>query len=74
MPLVTEAGFGLGGSYGRGALRVDGATVDYYSRARRRAGLQIGGAAVFSHVLFFMTPERADGFPHLARLGRRRRT
>ena len=29
MPLVTEAGFGIGGAYGRGALRVGGATVDY---------------------------------------------
>ena len=25
MPLVTEAGFGLGAGYGRGALVVDGA-------------------------------------------------
>ena len=29
MPLVTKAGFGLGGSYGRGALRVQNTTVDY---------------------------------------------
>ena len=28
MPLVTEASFGFGGSYGRGALRVNGITVD----------------------------------------------
>ena len=31
MPLVTEAGLGLGGAYGRGALLVDDVTVDYYS-------------------------------------------
>jgi lipid-binding SYLF domain-containing protein len=30
IPLVTEAGFGIGGAYGRGALRINGATVDYY--------------------------------------------
>ena len=29
MPLVSEAGFGVGGSYGRGALRVNDITVDY---------------------------------------------
>ncbi|MEM1350865.1 MAG: twin-arginine translocation pathway signal, partial [Pseudomonadota bacterium] len=31
MPLVTNVGLGFGGAYGRGALRVDDATVDYYS-------------------------------------------
>ena len=56
MPLVTEVGLGLGGSYGRGALRVGPSTVDYYSAASGSAGLQIG-AQQYSHVLFFMTPE-----------------
>lgn len=56
MPLVTEVGLGLGGSYGRGALRVGPSTVDYYSITSGSAGLQIG-AQQFSHVLFFMTPE-----------------
>mgnify|MGYP001800147403 CR=1 FL=1 len=56
MPLVTEVGLGLGGSYGRGALRVGPSTVDYYSATSGSAGLQIG-AQQFSHVLFFMTPE-----------------
>lgn len=56
MPLVTEAGLGFGGSYGRGALRVGPSTVDYYSATSGSAGLQIG-AQQFSHVLFFMTPE-----------------
>ena len=31
MPLVGEAGFVVGGSYGEGALLVDGVTLDYYS-------------------------------------------
>ena len=56
MPLVTEAGLGLGGAYGRGALRVGGATVEYYSMTSGSAGLQLG-AQQYSHVLFFMTPE-----------------
>jgi lipid-binding SYLF domain-containing protein len=54
MPLVTEIGLGIGGSFGRGALKVGGATVDYYSAAAASAGLQIG-AQQYSHVLFFMT-------------------
>ena len=56
MPLVTEIGLGIGGSFGRGALKVGGATVDYYSSAAASAGLQIG-AQQYSHVLFFMTPD-----------------
>ncbi|MDJ0820903.1 MAG: YSC84-related protein [Paracoccaceae bacterium] len=56
MPLVTEAGFGLGGGYGRGALRVGGATVDYYSVTKASGGFQIG-ASQYAHVLFFMTEE-----------------
>lgn len=54
MPLVTEAGFGVGGSYGRGALQVNGTTIDYYSATQASVGLQIG-AQQYAHVLFFMT-------------------
>lgn len=54
MPLVTEAGFGFGGSFGRGALRINDVTVDYYSAARATFGLQIG-AQQYAHALFFMT-------------------
>jgi lipid-binding SYLF domain-containing protein len=61
MPLVTEAGLWLGGSYGQGALRVGGTSVDYYSIAGASAGFQIG-AQQFSHVLFFMTPEALMDF------------
>jgi len=56
MPLVTEAGLGLGGAFGRGALRIGPSTVDYYSATAGSAGLQIG-AQQFSSVLFFMTDE-----------------
>ncbi len=54
MPLVTEAGLGIGGGYGRGALRINDSTVDYYSATKGSVGFQIGGQQ-FSHVLFFMT-------------------
>ena len=61
MPLVTEAGFWLGGAYGRGALRVNGVTLDYYSTAKASAGLQIG-AQQYAHVLFFMTEDALSDF------------
>lgn len=63
MPLITEAGFGFGGGYGRGALRVEGTTVDYYSAAKGSFGLQIG-AQQFAHVLFFMTEDALLRFRH----------
>ncbi len=61
MPLITEAGFGFGGGYGRGALRVSGTTVDYYSATKGSFGLQIG-AQQFAHVLFFMTDDALQRF------------
>lgn len=62
MPLVTEAGLiGFGGSYGRGALLVDGITVDYYSAAKASVGPQLG-AQQYTHVLFFMTEEALTDF------------
>ena len=61
MPLVTEAGFGLGGGYGRGALRVNNISVDYYSMTKATGGLQIG-AQQYAHVLFFMTEDALNGF------------
>lgn len=41
-PRITKGGFGIGGEYGEGALRVGGASVAYYSNAAASAGLQIG--------------------------------
>jgi lipid-binding SYLF domain-containing protein len=61
MPVVTEAGLGLGGSFGRGALRIGETTVDYYSAAAASAGLQIG-AQQYSTVLFFMTQQSLTDF------------
>jgi lipid-binding SYLF domain-containing protein len=61
MPLVTEAGFGIGGAYGRGALRIRDVTVDYYSATKATFGLQIG-AQQYAHALFFMTDAALKDF------------
>ena len=61
MPVVTKAGFGIGGAFGRGALRIDGVSVDYYSAASASVGFQIK-AQQFSHALFFMTEDALAGF------------
>jgi lipid-binding SYLF domain-containing protein len=61
MPVITEAGFGLGGGWGQGALRINDITVDYYSATRATIGFQIG-AQQYSHALFFMTEEALNGF------------
>lgn len=61
MPLVTEGGLWLGAGYGRGALRVNGVSVDYYSTAKASAGFQIG-VQQYAHVLFFMTEDALADF------------
>ncbi len=61
IPVVTEAGLFLGGSYGRGALRINDATVDYYSATRASVGLQ-AGAQQYAHALFFMTESALSDF------------
>lgn len=61
MPLVTEAGLGFGGAFGRGALRVNETSVDYYSVTKASGGLQIGGQQ-YAHVLFFMTNDALSNF------------
>ena len=61
MPLVTEASFGVGGSYGRGSLLVDQSPVDYYSAAQASVGFQLG-AQQYAHILFFMTDNALFNF------------
>ncbi|MDD7972492.1 YSC84-related protein [Roseinatronobacter alkalisoli] len=61
IPVVTEAGLFVGGSYGRGALRIDDITVDYYSATRASVGLQVG-AQQYAHALFFMTEQALQDF------------
>lgn len=61
IPLMTAAGFGIGGAYGEGALRIGGATVDYYSATQASVGLQLG-AQQFAHVLIFQTEPALAAF------------
>ncbi len=61
MPLITEASFGFGGSYGRGALRIGDISVDYYSASQASFGIQ-AGAQQYAHVLYFMTEEALAEF------------
>ncbi len=55
-PAVYKAGFGIGGEYGEGALKIHGKTVDYYSTAAASFGFQIG-AQKKSIILLFMQDE-----------------
>ena len=61
IPLITEAGFGVGGKFGRGALRIDDVTVDYYSTTSATFGFQIG-AQQYAHALFFMNEGALSDF------------
>ena len=61
MPQITQAGFGFGGAFGKGVLRIADASVDYYSTTQGSVGLQIG-AQQYSQVLFFMTQDALAEF------------
>jgi len=60
-PSVIEAAFGLGGEYGEGALRVNGATVGYFSTAAASFGFQ-AGAQSKALIYLFMTEEALNKF------------
>ena len=51
-PNVFKAGFGVGGEYGVGALRVGGRTVDYYNTVGVSAGLQLGAQSRSVVIIF----------------------
>ena len=61
MPGVTKAGFILGGSYGQGALRVNGKTERYYNLISGSAGFTIG-AQEMDIILVFMTEKALEEF------------
>lgn len=62
IPVISKVGLiGPGGSFGRGALRIEGASVDYYSTTAATFGIQLG-AQQFSNALFFMTEEALSDF------------
>ena len=60
-PKVVKAGFGVGGEYGEGALRIGGKSVGYYNTAAASIGLQIGVQSR-AEILMFMTQEALDRF------------
>jgi lipid-binding SYLF domain-containing protein len=62
-PDVFRAGIGIGGEYGKGALRVQGKSVAYYSTGGASIGLQLG-AETRSMVFMFMTTEALQNFQH----------
>jgi lipid-binding SYLF domain-containing protein len=61
MPNVVKAGLLIGGEYGRGALRINGKTVDYYNVVSGSFGAQIGAEAK-DWVIAFMTDEALKKF------------
>jgi lipid-binding SYLF domain-containing protein len=61
IPNITRLGFFAGGAYGEGALRISGATVDYYSLSAVSIGFTFGAQA-YNQVLFFLTPEALQDF------------
>ena len=61
MPNVVKVGLLVGGEYGRGALRIDGKTVDYYNVVSGSFGAQIGAEAK-DWVIAFMTDEALRKF------------
>ena len=60
-PSITTAGFGIGGSYGTGAMREGGRTTAYYNLIAASFGFQLG-AQSFSQVYFFNTAEALQTF------------
>ncbi len=61
IPDITRLGVFVGGAYGEGALRIGGATVDYYSISAVSVGFTLGAQA-FNQALFFLTPQALQDF------------
>jgi lipid-binding SYLF domain-containing protein len=55
-PNILKAGLIVGGQYGKGVLRVGGATVGYYSSAAGSYGFQ-AGVESYGYALILMTDE-----------------
>ncbi len=60
-PGVVQAGMGVGGQYGEGALRIGGRTAAYYSIASASIGLQLG-AQKKDIILVFLQEGALKGF------------
>lgn len=62
-PGVIKAGFGIGGEYGEGALRIHNKSVAYYSIASASIGFQFG-AQKKDIILVFMQQQALNKFRH----------
>ncbi len=60
-PSVIKAGFGIGGEFGEGALRINDKTVDYYSTVAASIGFQFG-VQTRAVILMFMTDDALTRF------------
>ncbi|MBA2124870.1 hypothetical protein DLM45_01350 [Hyphomicrobium methylovorum] len=60
-PSIVKAGFGVGGEYGEGALRVHGRTAGYYNSISASFGFQLGVQAR-SVIIMFMTDSALNQF------------
>lgn len=60
-PKVIKAGFGIGGEYGEGALRIGAENVAYYNTAAASIGLQLGAQSK-SIVIVFLEAESLKYF------------
>ena len=60
-PSVIAAGFGVGGQYGEGALRVRNNAPEYYNLASLSVGLQIGAQSK-AIIFLFMSQDALDKF------------
>lgn len=58
-PNMVKAGLGLGGAYGEGELRRNGAVVGRYRSTTASWGLQ-AGAQSYSYVVYLMTQDAVD--------------
>ena len=60
-PDVVQAGFGIGGAFGEGALRVDGQHEGYYSLGAGSVGFQFG-AQVKDIIVVFLQRQALESF------------
>jgi lipid-binding SYLF domain-containing protein len=61
LPNVKKGALIVGGEYGKGAMRIGGKSVEYYSMVSGSIGLQIGGQAK-DMIIAFMTSDALKNF------------
>jgi lipid-binding SYLF domain-containing protein len=69
IPGVIQAGFGVGGQYGEGALRIHNRTAGYYSLASGSVGFQFG-AQKKDIILVFLQQQALQDFQNKVQSGK----